>query len=58
LIALVNLLEDDCSVATVFFAMAYLLDFFMYCHTLEDGVEFFQLHAVWRILFILGCVIP
>jgi hypothetical protein len=58
LIALVNLLEDDCSVATVFFAMAYLLDFFMYGHTLEDGVEFFQLHAVWRILFILGCDIP
>src|SRR5690606_11921105 len=64
--ALVNLLEDPWSVATVFFAMAYvfvlikkgLLDFFMYGHTLEYRIEFLDLHPFRRVLLVLGGNVP
>lgn len=41
--AFVNLFELVCKLATVFFAMTYLFNFFMNCHSLQDRIEFFNL---------------
>jgi len=33
--------------------MPYFFNFFMDSHMLEDGIEFLNLHTVWRIFTVL-----
>jgi len=35
-----------------------LLDFFMDGHALKNGIEFFDLHPIGRVLFVLGSDVP
>lgn len=43
LMALDNLFEAVCNVATVFFAMTnYLFNFFVNCYAFQDWIEFFD----------------